>query len=277
MTLARRLCALLTVDEEGRLVGRYRHLGAFDVAFAEQAAAFMADDGVDEIWLRIRTPTSKGPAALYAALATLEKRTFVPVVAWAPVASAADVRLLLGFGADRVVVDVSRGLPDPLTFVSRIVDATGPDRVCCAMPVQRRAIDGGVGFELVDGGHIKDGSMFATAQSASIIGRDGGTGIDAVALASKLPDAGAAEVLLLTARPQAGDRRLHDGELIEKVSATLTCPLLSFADDKEPSDLATPLLMGADGVVTSLLSSGLPTATDVQRALTEYGIPVRMR
>jgi imidazole glycerol phosphate synthase subunit HisF len=273
----------LSVDESGRLLTRYRHLGTFEVDFAEAAASFLANDGIDEIWLRAG-PSSKGPAALYEALATLEKRVFVPIVAWAPVQSAADARLLLSFGADRVVVDVSRGLPDPLAFVSRMVEVTGPDRLCCAVPVQRRAVDAGVGYELVDSAQAStrtpvslSGRASKAATPTSIMGSTagGGTGLDALALAFRLPDAGASEVLLYSAHPQSKERRLHDGELIEKVSATLTTPLLSFADDQEAADLATPLMMGADGVVTTLLSHGDPSAAQLHDRLREYGIPLR--
>jgi hypothetical protein len=174
MTLARRLCALLDVDEQGRPARSYQK-GGLDATFVEAVAAFIVADGADEVWLRAsrrgpapavsstlsaamttmtpgstQAPASADLKLLFEPLATLERRVFAPLVAWAPVASPADARLLLSFGADRVVVDVNRGLPDPLAFVERIVDATGPDRVTCAVHARRVISDkGGVGFELV--------------------------------------------------------------------------------------------------------------------------------
>jgi imidazole glycerol phosphate synthase subunit HisF len=280
MTLARRLCALLDVDERG-LPARPYSRGGLDATFVEAVAAFVVQDGADEVWLRAQrkvplppmstlaaamTTTAPGatlhPASadlklLFEPLATLEKRVFAPIVAWAPVTSPADARLLLSFGADRVVVDVNRGLPDPLAFVERIVEATGADRVTCAVHVRRVISDKGVGFELVT----------PSGEGAEIA---------ALPLIERLPQTGAAEVLLLPARGALEqERTLHDGELIEDASANLSIPLLSHAEDVDTADLATPLLMGADGVVTTLFSSGRPSLDDVRRALREYGVSLR--
>jgi imidazole glycerol phosphate synthase subunit HisF len=282
VTLARRLCALLDVDENGRPARPYQK-GGLDATFVEAVASFIVTDGADEVWLRAArkgpppapastlsaamTTTTPGstqaPAnadlkLLFEPLATLEKRVFAPLVAWAPVHSPADARLLLSFGADRVVVDVHRGLPDPLAFVERIVDATGPDRVTCAVHVRRVINDkGGVGFELVGPGGE-------------------GAGVNAIGLIDRLQQAGAAEVLVVPTRSSPDqERTLHDGELIEEGAATLAIPLLSCAEDVEIADVAAPLLTGADGVVTTLFAGGRPSLDDVRRALREYGVSLK--
>lgn len=266
MTLARRLCAVLDVDDAGRPARPYTR-GGLDATFVEAIAAFMVQDGIDEVWLaaapsRSSLSSSSGPPpvldvkVLFEPLATLERRVFAPLVAWAPVLSPADARLLLSFGADRVVVDVNRGLPDPLSFVERIVEATGPDRVCCAVHARRVLNDKGTAFELV----TPSGE---------------GTGVNAISLVEQLPSVGAAEVLMVPARGPDQSRALHDGELIELASATLSLPLLAHADDVEAADIATALMMGADGVVTRLFSGGRPTFDEVKRALLDYGLPVR--
>lgn len=264
MTLARRLCAILDVDEAGRPARPYTR-GGLDATFVEAIASFMVQDGIDEVWLaaspRNSSSTSTPPTTpdiktLFEPLAALERRVFAPLVAWAPIVTAADARLLLSFGADRVVVDVHRGLPDPLSFVERIVEATGPDRVCCAVHARRVISDKGVAFELVD-----------------VNGN--GSGVNAVSLVEGLAAVGAAEVLVVPARGPDQGRALHDGELIESSSATLHLPLLAHADDVEAADVATALLMGADGVVTRLFSGGRPTFEEVKRALVDYGLPLR--
>ncbi len=279
MTLARRLCAILDVDEAGRPARPYTR-GGLDATFVESIASFMVQDGIDEVWLRAHQASSSLPSALssphgspntahaasssspadvkllFEPLAALERRVFAPLVAWAPISSAADARLLLSFGADRVVVDVNRGLPDPLSFVERIVEATGSDRVCCAVHARRVLTDKGTLFELV----TPSGE---------------GAGVNAISLIEQLTSIGAGEVLLVPARGPDQGRALHDGELIELASSTLPLPLLSHADDVEAADVATALLMGADGVVTRLFSGGRPTFEDVKRALAEYGLPLR--
>lgn len=258
MTLARRLCALVDVDERGRPARPYTR-GGLDATFVEAVASFLVQDGIDEVWLRA-APT-RGTAdikLLFEPLQTLEKRVFAPIVAWAPVTSPADARLLLSFGADRVVVDVNRGLPDPLSFIERVVEATGRDRVVAAIHTRRVVTDkGGLDFELTD-----------TAGD--------GAEISALILIESLQAVGVAEILLL---PQKGSieqgRVRHDGDLIERASTTLSIPLLSNAEEADVADLATPLLMGADGVVSSLIGGGRPPLSEVRRALTEYGVPLR--
>jgi imidazole glycerol phosphate synthase subunit HisF len=258
VTLARRLCALIEVDERGRPARPYSR-GGLDATFVEAVAAFLVQDGIDEVWLRA-SPTKVAPdiKLLFDVLHTLEERVFAPLVAWAPIASPADARLLLSFGADRVVVDVHRGLPDPVAFIARIVEATGHDRVVAAVHARRMVTEKAeLAFELVDPG-------------------GDGTDLSALVLIDQLQHVGAAEILLV---PQKGSieqgRVRHDGDLIERASSTLSIPLLSHADEADVADLATPLLMGADGVVSGLVGGGRPPLPEVRRALTEYGVPLR--
>ena len=254
MTLARRLCALVPCDDTGKPKVRFNK-GGLDVDFVEAIANHLAVDGADEVWLRLDAGVKAN--ALYAPLQVLEKRTFVPVVAWGHAPTPADARLLLGFGADRVVVDVNLGMPDPLGFIARVVQTAGTDRITAALAVRRFVGDKGVVWELVD----PEGK---------------GTGLDAIVLAERLPAAGACEILLVPSVPAPQSERLvHDGELIEHVSALSSVPVLAVGDDREIADLAMPLLMGADGVVTSIFSTGAPTVQAGKQALAAYELPLR--
>lgn len=267
MTLARRLCALVPCDDGGKPRKRFTK-GGLDVDFIEAIANHLGNDGADEVWLRVDTTTTvgapgvtgRGPNALYQPLAVLEKRTFVPVVAWASAPTPADARLLLGFGADRVVVDANLGLADPngpLGFIARVCQTTGADRVVAALSVRRFVGDKGVVWELVDP-------------------QGQGTGLDAIVLAERMPRVGACEILLVPSVPAPTSERLvHDGELIERVSSMSSVPVLSVGDDREVADLATPLLMGADGVVSALFATGSPTVAEGKDALKEFGLPLR--
>jgi imidazole glycerol phosphate synthase subunit HisF len=256
MTLARRLCALVDVDERGRPARPYSR-GGLDATFVEAVAAFLVQDGIDEVWLRA-APVRTAPdiKILFESLQILEKRVFAPLVAWAPVESPADARLLLQFGADRVVVDVNRGGNDPLGFIERVVEATGYDRVVAAVHTRRLVTDKGLVFELVGPG-------------------GDGTDISVLALIDRLQGVGAAEIMLVPTKGSPEQRMRHDGDLIEKATTTLSIPLLSHADETEVADLATPLLMGADGIVSALIGAGRPSLAEVRRALTEYGVPLR--
>jgi imidazole glycerol phosphate synthase subunit HisF len=257
MTLARRLCALVDVDERGRPARPYSR-GGLDAMFVEAVAAFLVQDGIDEVWLRA-APLRTAPdiKILFESLQILEKRVFAPLVAWAPVESPADARLLLSFGADRVVVDVNRGGNDPLGFMERVVEATGHGRVVAAIHTRRLVTDKGLVFEMVGPGGT-------------------GTDISALALIDPLQALGAAEIMLVPTKGSPEQGRLHhDGDLIVQATTTLSIPLLSHAEEADVSDLAMPLLMGADGIVSALIAAGRPSLAEVRRALTEYGVPLR--
>ncbi len=258
MTLAKRLAALVGVDERGRPASPYTR-GGLDATFVEAVASFLVQDGIDEVWLQAQ-PAKVAPdiKLLFEPLQTLERRVFAPIVAWAPVTSPADARLLLSFGADRVVVDVNRGLPDPLSFMERVVEATGPDRVVAAVHTRRTVSDKGITFELVN----------PQAEGAEI---------SALSLIDRLQDVGAAEILVLPLKGSLEHGRVrHDGELIERAAMTLKVPLLSHAHEADVADLATPFLMGADGVVSALVGSGRPPLAEIRRALTDYGVALRV-
>jgi imidazole glycerol phosphate synthase subunit HisF len=258
VTLAKRVCAILPLDDAGKPKQRFEK-GGLVADFIEAIASFVEKDGADEVWLRLlqKEGAARGPNALYGPLSVLEKRVFVPIVAWAPIPSPADARLLLGFGADRVVVDAHLGLPDPLGHVAKVAQIVGPDRVTAALGVRRVATDKGVAWELVDGAGQ-------------------GTGVDALVLAERMPQAGACEILLVHSVPApSADVVVHDGELIEQATALLPVPVLSVGEDRDAADLATPLLMGADGVCTALFASGTPTPAEVKASLAEYGIGLR--
>ena len=266
MPVARRICAVLTVNESGRPRVRFNK-GGLEADFVEAIASFLERDGADEIWLRLdqgplsrpgQTAPSAHPQpalrALYGPLAVLEQRIFVPVVAWAPIPAAADARLLLSFGADRVVVDASLGLPDPIGHFSKICQAVGRDRVTAALPVRRMVSERGVSWELVDG----DGK---------------GSGINALTLAERLAGVGVGEVLVVSSVPAPNSERVvHDGELIEELTARLSIPLLSFGEDRDAADLATALMMGADGVASPLFQTGAPTVKETKTALAGYDL-----
>jgi imidazole glycerol phosphate synthase subunit HisF len=257
VTLARRVCAMIDVDDAGRVARRFLK-GGMEVGFVEAIAAQLAADGADEVWVRLQKKGSRGSPALYDTFKALETRVFVPLVAWAPITSPADARLLLSFGADRCVVDVNLGLPDPLAHVARVAQAVGADRVTAAVHVRRVVKGKGVAWELTD----QNGE---------------GTGKNALALIDDLVVAGAAEILLVPSlRAPDSDRVVHDGELIETVTASMQVPVLSLGDDHDAADLATAFLMGADGVVSAtLFASGSPTVDEAKRSLHSFGVSVR--
>jgi cyclase len=265
VTIARRICAVVDVDARGRARVTPRDVDTDDAVHIAQA---LVHAGADELWLRALPSVVTSPPgldassvpALIEAVRALRDRIFVPLVAWAPVDSASDAKLLIDLGADRVVVE--RLGDDPVLHLRSLVEVVGPDRVSVALHVRRVAAEKGVAWELLD----EDGT---------------GTGRDAIDLIQQLPDAGAAEVVLVpTARSEEGfvsPGVVHDGDLVEAVASSLWIPVVSVGEDRSPDDMAPALLMGADGVACMGLWGAGTTALDVvKRALNAYGIPVRL-
>lgn len=258
MTLARRVAAIVDCDGEGLVVAPYAR-GGLEVRYAEVVAAFHAQDGADEVWLRLAAPSARGVAGLFERMDALAARVFVPVVAWGPIDGPADARLLLSFGADRVVVQVgAESHGDPLEHVAKIASSIGRDRTTVALLVRRVASQKGVAWELCD----EEGR---------------GTGRNALAIARALPQHGAGEVVVKALFPGLeADGVAHDGDLVEQASSWLEIPVVSVGEDRAPADMAEALLMGADGVASaSLFRDGSLTVSAAKRALKELGVTLR--
>lgn len=222
---------------------------------------YHAADGADELWLRLAKPDARGAAALFEPLNALRERVFIPVVAWGAVSSAADARLLVGLGAERVIVELA---PDPridsLGLVRDVVDGVGSDRVSAALTVRRVAMMGAsVRWEV-----------------CNAVGE--GTGQDAHAAALALASLGVSELVVipLYLPPDGPARAAHDADLVDALLPSLHIPVVSVAEDRDPADMAATLLMGADGVASpTLFADGSITVTQAKQVLAEYGIPLR--
>lgn len=259
MTLARRVIPILELDGSGAVAGGFRR-GGLEVPHFQAVALFHAQDGADEVWVRLKEPDRRGAGGLFEPLRALRERLFVPLVAWGAVRSVADARLLIGLGADRVVVECMEESPDdPVGFVGDIVRAIGPDRVSVALVTRRIAAGGRLAWELCRSGGE-------------------GTGQDAVATALALERAGAGELVLVPFYHgvSAPEFVVHDGDLVDTLASALPVPVLSVGKDKEPLHMAPPLLMGADGVASArLFRGGNVTVAEAKAALRGMGIPLR--
>jgi imidazole glycerol phosphate synthase subunit HisF len=254
MSVTRRICAVLEHDADGRLLRRFSR--GLDVPHVETALRVLANEGADEVWLHLKQTEPRGVAGLYDQLRVLSGQLLLPLVAWGGVKSGPDARLLNGMGADRIVVDV--GAPevdDPMQLIQSVSNAVGPDATVAAVDVRRVASGGAFQWEQC----LQDGV---------------GTGRDAAELIVALANAGAGEVVVVP-RYEKGIAA-HASDLIERVVGEVCCQIVSVGEEREPADLATPLLLGADGVaVSGTFHDGTVTPADLKRILTEFGVAVR--
>lgn len=259
MTLARRVLPIVDVTSDG-VPARAFARGGLEVPHLEAICNFHLADGADELWLRLITPDARGAGGLFEPLNALRERVFVPLVAWGAVRSAADARLLVGLGAERVVVDA---WPDngngPVEIVQDVAEAVGPDRITVSMVVRRVMSARRVAWELCD--------------------RTGeGTGHDAITAAQALARAGAGEIALVAryAPSDGTPRTAHDADLVDALLPHLEVPVVSVGDDKEPADMAAALLIGADGAASAtLFADGDTTVRRTKQVLADFGIPLR--
>jgi cyclase len=259
VTLARRVIPVVDVTSDGAPARAFER-GGLEVPHFEAICTYHVNDGADELWLRLITPDARGAGGLFEPLNALRERAFVPVVAWGAVGSAADARLLVGLGAERVIIDVlpEPGL-DPVALVGEAADAVGPDRVGAAILVRRVMSARRVVWELCD--------------------REGkGTGQDAVTAAGALAAAGAGEIVVVARYTPAegAPRTAHDADFVDAMLPSLKVPVVSVGDDREPADMAAPLLIGADAAASAtLFADGTVSVQRAKQILADFGIPLR--
>jgi imidazole glycerol-phosphate synthase subunit HisF len=255
MTIAPRIIPILDIDPEGRIEGGFVR-GGLEMEHAKPAVLYLTSEGADEIWLRLAQPDQRGAAGLFDTIKMIQSKVFVPLVVGGGIHTASDARLVVGLGAERVVVDCSNlDQGSPVSRIEEIVSAVGSDRVVAELIVRRVAAAESFTWEFCN----LDGE---------------GTGQDAFNLLLDICHAGAGEIALIPVfKGQLAD---HASDLIERLSTVASVQVLSLGLEKEPADLATPLLMGADAVASrQIFNQGQWTVRDVKETLRNFGIPVR--
>jgi cyclase len=106
------------------------------------------------------------------------------------------------------------------------------------------------------------------------------TGIDAVAWARRMAEAGAGEILL-TSMDQDGTRSGYDLEMVRAVADAVPVPVIASGGGGSAEDLAAALDEGPRGghaqaaLAASIFHFRQTTVGEVKRRLLELGIPVR--
>lgn len=102
------------------------------------------------------------------------------------------------------------------------------------------------------------------------------TGIDAVAWAVQAAAAGVGEVLL-TSFDRDGTKRGYDLELLRRMRAAVSVPIVASGGADSPEHMAEAALAGADAALAaSIFHEGKWTVAGVKEALREMGVTVRL-
>ena len=255
--LARRIIPCLDV-KDGRVVKGVRFVDLADAGDPVEIAARYDAGGADELtFLDITASHEERPIILDVVARTAE-RAFMPLTVGGGVRTVEDVRALLRAGADKVSINTAAvARPD---FVREAAERFGTQCVVVAIDARRRVADDPTGGWQVytHGGRTP-------------------TGLDAVAWAARMEEAGAGEILL-TSMDRDGTRLGYDLELTRAVVERVTIPVIASGGAGSLAHLYEGLTVGgaSAALVASLFHYGEHTVGEAKALLAERGVPVRL-
>jgi cyclase len=255
VTVAVRVIPCLDVDA-GRVVKGVNFAGLRDAGDPVDLAAAYDRQGADELVFLDITASSGGRETMYEVVRRTAEQVFIPLTVGGGVRSTGDVDRLLRAGADKVSLNTAAvARPELLAEAARRFGSQ-----CVVLSVDaRRAPAAGLpsGFEVTTHGGRR------------------GTGIDAVAWASRAVGLGVGEILL-NSMDADGTKSGFDTELIRAVRAAVTVPVIASGGAGELAHFAPAVSAGADAVLAaSVFHFGQLRIADVKAALRAAGHCVR--
>jgi cyclase len=255
--LLKRIIPCLDVDK-GRVVKGVRYVDHVDAGDPVEVAQLYDAEEADEITFLDITAASEGRRILLDVVARTAEQVFMPLTVGGGVRSLQDVRDLLNAGADKVSI-MTAAVENP-DLVAEAAAKIGSANLVVAIDARARA--DGTGWEVCTHGGRRP------------------TGIDAVAWARRMAEAGAGEILL-TSMDRDGTRGGYDLAFVRSVADAVPIPVIASGGGGTSDDLAAALDDGpAGGHAQAALAASIfhfreLTVRDVKRRLLELGIPVR--
>jgi cyclase len=256
VSLALRVIPCLDADA-GRVVKGVNFENLRDAGDPVELAARYDAEGADELTFLDVSASSGGRETTYDVVRRTAEQVFVPLTVGGGVRSVEDVDALLRAGADKVGVNTA-AIARP-GLVSEIARRFGSQVL--VLSVDARRVTGEVrtdsGYEVTTHGGRR------------------GTGIDAVAWATRAVELGAGEVLL-NSMDADGTRDGFDLEMIRDVRAAVRVPLIASGGAGTAQHFVEAARAGADAVLAaSVFHFGTLTIREVKAALHAAGITVR--
>ena len=257
MTVAVRVIPCLDVDA-GRVVKGVNFRGLRDAGDPVELAAAYDAEGADELVFLDITASSGGRETVYEVVSRTAGQVFIPLTVGGGVRSVADVDRLLRAGADKVSLNTAAIARPEL----RAEAAHRFGSQCVVLSVDARRVAGAQdpppsGFEVTTHGGRR------------------GTGIDAVAWATRAAGLGVGEILL-NSMDADGTKAGFDLELIRAVRAAVAVPVIASGGAGELAHFPPAVEAGADAVLAaSVFHFGELRIAEVKDALRAAGQPVR--
>jgi imidazole glycerol-phosphate synthase subunit HisF len=279
--LLKRIIPCLDVDK-GRVVKGVRYVDHVDAGDPVEVAQMYDAQEADEITFLDITASHEGRGILLDAVARTAETVFMPLTVGGGVRSLQDVRDLLNAGADKVSI-MTAAVQDPDLVADAAVKIGSANLV---LAIDARRIGGGAGVpgseaaaEPTPGAALAPLSPGSRWEVCTHGGRRP-TGIDAVAWARRMAEAGAGEILL-TSMDRDGTRQGYDLELLRAVADGVPVPVIASGGGGSAEDLAAALDDGPAGghcqaaLAASIFHFRETSVPEVKRRLLALGIPVR--
>jgi imidazole glycerol-phosphate synthase subunit HisF len=254
MGLAKRVIPCLDVDA-GRVVKGVRFVDIRDAGDPVEIARRYDREGADEITFLDITASSDARETIVHVVEAVASQVFIPLTVGGGVRTVADVRRLLQAGADKVGINTA-AVTNP-AFVAEASTKFGAQCIVVAIDA-RRVSDHPARWEVFTHGGRKP------------------TGLDAVAWAVRMAEAGAGEILL-TSMDRDGTRDGYDVELTRAVADAVPIPVIASGGVGGLDHLVDGIRRGhADAVLAaSIFHFGEHTVGAAKDRLAAAGIEVR--
>jgi imidazole glycerol-phosphate synthase subunit HisF len=252
MGLAKRVIPCLDVTA-GRVVKGVNFVSLRDAGDPVEIAARYDGEGADELTFLDITASSDEREILLHVIEAVASKVFIPLTVGGGVRKVEDVRRLLNAGADKVSINTSAVQnPDLVREASGIV---GNQAIVVAIDAKKN----GASWEVYTHGGRK------------------ATGLDAVAWAKRMAQAGAGEILL-TSMDRDGTREGFDLGLTRAVRDAVGVPLVASGGAGSAEHFAQGVLAGGANAVlgASVFHFGDLTVRQVKEHMKKRGIEVRL-
>lgn len=256
MSVAIRVIPCLDVDG-GRVVKGVKFQNLRDAGDPVELARRYDAAGADELTFLDVTASSGNRETTFEVVSRTAEEVFIPLTVGGGVREVSDVDKLLRYGADKASINTAAiARPDVIDEITRRFGS----QVLVLSVDARRTRDGNTpsGFEVTTHGGRK------------------GTGLDAIEWAREAADRGVGEILLNSIDAD-GTKEGFDLELIRKVRAAVTIPIIASGGAGAPEHFPPAVAAGANAVLAaSIFHFGPVNAiADVKKAIRDAGYEVR--
>jgi len=249
--LALRVIPCLDV-KDGRVVKGVNFVALRDAGDPVEQARAYDREGADEITFLDIAASHENRDTMLDVVARTAAEVFIPLTVGGGVRSVEDIRRLLLAGADKASIN-SAAVAEP-ALVSRAAEAFGSQ--CIVVAVDARATGPGRWEVFTHGGRRP-------------------TGLDAVAWARRMAEAGAGEILL-TSMDRDGTKAGFDLDLLRAVRAAVPVPIIASGGVGTVAHFVEGARAGASGLLAaSVFHYGEFRIADAKAALAAAGLPVR--